>query len=158
MKFFAIFIVLGVGCFIASGLHAEIYSWTDEKGVKHYSHTMPADPALQVSVDPEITENPAEIRQSEMIYKENVETLLEELDKETEVPAVTGSGSRQEPSRQERIQQEMEKLEENLAYLESLPSNAFANSRSRDVIIGKYRYRLQQLKSDPDGYFKQYGF
>ena len=32
MKFFAIFIVLGVGCFIASGLHAEIYSWTDEKG------------------------------------------------------------------------------------------------------------------------------
>jgi hypothetical protein len=52
----------------------------------------------------------------------------------------------------------MEKLEENLVYLESLPSNAFANSRSRDVIIGRYRYRLQQLKSDPDGYFEQYGF
>lgn len=158
MKSVAIFIVLGVGCFIASGLHAEIYSWTDERGVKHYSHTPPADQALQVSADPEIAENPAEIRQQEMIYKENVETLLEELDKETEVPAVTGSGSRPEPSRQERIQREMEKLEENLAYLESLPSNAFANSRSRSVIIGKYRYRLQQLKSDPDGYFEQYGF
>ena len=158
MKFVATFIVLGVGWFIASGLHAEIYSWTDEKGVKHYSHTPPADPALQVRADPEIPENPAEIRQPEMIYEENVETLLEELDKETEAPALTGSGSRQQPSRQERIQQEIIKLEENLAYLESLPSNAFANSRSRSVIIGKYRYRLQQLKSDPDGYFEQYGF
>jgi hypothetical protein len=158
MKFVAIVIVLGLGCFIASGLHAEIYSWTDEKGVKHYSHTPPADLSLQVTTDREIPEKPADIRQPEMIYEENVKTLLEELDKENEASAVTGSGSRQEPSRQERIQNEMKKLEENLAYLENLPSNAFANSRSRDVIIGQYRYRLQQLTSDPDSYFEQYGF
>jgi hypothetical protein len=158
MKFVAIVIVLGLGCFIASGLHAEIYSWTDEKGVKHYSHTPPADQSLPVTTDLEIPENPADIRQPEMIYEENVNTVLEELDRETGASPATGSGSRPEPSRQERIQNEMKKLEENLAYLENLPSNAFANSRSRDVIIGKYRYRLQQLKSDPDSYFEQYGF
>jgi Domain of unknown function (DUF4124) len=158
MKFVAIVIVLGLGCFIASGLHAEIYSWTDEKGVRHYSHIPPADQSLQVKADLEIPENPADIRQPEMIYEENVNTLLEELDRETGASPAAGSSSRQQPSRQERIQNEMKKLEENLAYLESLPPNAFANSRSRDVIIGKYRYRLQQLKSDPDGYFEQYGF
>ena len=56
------------------------------------------------------------------------------------------------------IQIEQEKLEEKLAYLENLPPDAFANSRSRNVIIGKYQYRLQQLLSDPDSYFDKYGF
>jgi hypothetical protein len=159
MKFAAcVTIVFALGCFSASGLQAEIYSWTDEKGVKHYSHTPPADPEFQITTDPEIPGNPADTREPQMIYEENVETLLEQLDRETEASPAKGSSPRQQPSRQERIQNEMQKLEDNLAYLESLPPNAFANSRSRDVIIGKYRYRLQQLKSDPDSYFEQYGF
>ena len=61
-------------------------------------------------------------------------------------------------SRQERIQNEQKILEEKLAYLENLPSDAFANSRSRNVIIGQYQYRLQQLMSDPDNYYDKYGF
>ena len=51
----------------------------------------------------------------------------------------------------------LEKLEEKLEYLENLPPDAFANSRSRNVIIGQYLYRLEQLLSDPDGYFDKYG-
>ena len=158
MKFVAIVIVCGVGCLIASGLHAEIYSWTDEKGVKHYSHTPPADRSLRIKTAPEIPNNPTDTRKIEKINEENVETVLEELDEENNSSAATGRGSRQELSRQQRIQNEKKTLEEKLAYLESLPSDAFANSRSKNVIIGKYRYRLQQLLSNPDGYFDQYGF
>ena len=158
MKFVAIVIVFGVGCLIASGLHAEIYSWTDENGVKHYSHTPPLDRSLRIKTDPEIPNTPTDTRQPEIIYEENVETLLEELYEENKPSAATGRGPRQELSRQQRIDNEKKILEEKLAYLESLPSDSFANSRSRDVIIGQYRYRLQQLMLNPDGYFDQYGF
>jgi len=158
MKFVAIVIALGVTCFITSGPHAEIYSWIDEKGVKHYSHTPPADRSLRIKTASEIPNNPTDARQPELIHEENVETLLEELDQENQPSAATGSGPQQELSRPQRIQNEKKKLEEKLAYLESLPSDAFANSRSRDVIIGQYRYRLQHLMSNPDDYFSQYGF
>jgi hypothetical protein len=158
MKLVAIVIFFGVGCLIASGLNAEIYSWTDEKGVKHYSHTPPADRSLRIETDPEIPSNPTDTRKTEKINEENVETLLEELDEENKSSAATGRGSRQELSRQQRIDNQKKILEEKLAYLESLPPDAFANSRSRDVIIGQYRYRLKQLMSNPEGYFDQYGF
>jgi Domain of unknown function (DUF4124) len=158
MKFITILMVFGIGCLAASGLNAEIYSWIDEQGVKHYSHTPPADQSLRIQTTAEIPNNPADTPQPAIIYKENVETLLEELDQENQPSAATGNGSRPELSRSQRIQNEKKELEEKLAYLESLPANAFANSRSRDVIIGQYRYRLQQLMSNPDDYFYRYGF
>jgi hypothetical protein len=114
MKSITIIIIFGFACLTASGLQAEIYSWTDENGVKHYGNTPPADRAAQIKTAREIP-------------------------------------------RQERIQIEQEKLEEKLAYLENLPPDAFANSRSRNVVIGQYQYRLQQLQSDPDSYFDKYG-
>ena len=158
MKLVAFLMVCSLGCLVASGLHAEIYSWTDEEGVKHYSHTPPPDRSLRVKTAPEIQENSADTRQIEKINEENVEALLEELDEENKPSASTGSGPRPELSHQQRIDNEKKKLEEKLAYLEDLPPDAFANSRSRGVIVGRYRYRLQQLMSNPDDYFKQYGF
>ena len=41
MKSTAIVMVLLIGVLTASGVQAEIYSWTDENGIKHYSHTPP---------------------------------------------------------------------------------------------------------------------
>jgi hypothetical protein len=158
MKFVASVIVFGMGFLIASGLHAEIYSWTDGDGVKHYSHMPPTDRSLQINTAPEIPDNPGDIRQTEITYKENVESVLEQLDEENEPSGAAESQRPPELSRQQRIQNEKKRLEENLAYLESLPADAFANSRSRGVIIGKYRYRLQQLMSNPDNYFYRFGF
>ena len=158
MKLATIVVFFAIGCLIAAGVHAEIYSWTDENGVKHYSHTPPANRSLPIEAEPEISDNPTDIRQTEKINEENVEAVLEELDKENKPPAATASSPPPLLSRQQRIDNEKNVLEDKLAYLESLPSNAYANSRSRDVILGQYRYRLQQLKSDPDDYFDQYGF
>ena len=153
MKFATVVIFCGVGCLIASGLHAEIYSWTDEKGVKHYSHTPPPDRTLRINTAPEIQSNPSDTQKTEKINEENVETLLEELNEENKPSASTGSGARQELSRQQRIDNEKKKLEEKLAYLENLPPDAFVNSRSRNVIIGQYQYKLSQLNSSPAKYF-----
>jgi hypothetical protein len=158
MKPIAIAIILGFVCLTASGLEAEIYSWTDENGVKHYSNTPPPDSATQIKTAQEIPPSPQVSQSRQKIDEENFEAILEEQDKAKKSSTPTHSTTQQKPSRQERIQIEQEKLEEKLAYLENLPPDAFANSRSRNVIIGQYQYRLQQLLSDPDSYFDKYGF
>ena len=158
MKPITIVIIVVFACLTAFGIEAEIYFWTDENGVKHYSNTPPADRAAQVKTAREIRPSQEVFQNKEKIDEENFEAILEEQDKASKSSAPTASTTQQKPSRQERIQIEQEKLEEKLAYLENLPPDAFANSRSRNVVIGQYQYRLQQLQSDPDSYFDKYGF
>jgi len=158
MKPITTVIIVVFACLTAFGIEAEIYSWTDENGVKHYSNTPPADRAAQIKTDREIRPGPEVSQSREKIDEENFEAILEEQDKAGESPAPTASTIQQKPSRQERVQIEQEKLEEKLAYLENLPPEAFSNSRSRNAIIGQYQYRLQELLSDPDSYFEKYGF
>jgi len=158
MKSITIVIIFIFACLTVSGLQAEIYSWTDENGVNHYSNTPPADRTAQIKTAREIPPGPEVSQGRVKIDEENFEAVFEELDKVDPSSAPTHSTTPQEPSRQERIQIEQEKLEEKLAYLENLPPDAFANSRSRNVVIGQYQYRLQQLQSDPDSYFDKYGF
>jgi hypothetical protein len=158
MKPIAIIIIFVFACLTASGLEAEIYSWTDENGVKHYSNTPPPDSATQIKAAREIPPNPQVSQSKEKIDEQNFEAIFEEQDKANKSSAPTRGTTQQKPSRQERIQIEQEKLQEKLAYLENLPPDAFANSRSRNVIIGQYQYRLRQLLSDPDSYFNKYGF
>jgi hypothetical protein len=158
MKPITIVIIVVFACLIAFGIEAEIYSWTDENGVKHYSNTPPADRAAQIKTDREIRPGPEVSQSREKIDEENFEAILEEQDKARKSSAPAASATQQKPSRQERVQIEQEKLEEKLAYLENLPPEAFSNSRSRNAIIGQYQYRLQELLSDPDSYFEKYGF
>ena len=158
MKPITMVIVFGFACLIASGLEAEIYIWTDENGVQHYSNTPTADRTVRIKTTQEIRSNPEASQSREKLDEQNFEAILDEQDRADTSSAPSQSAIKQKPSRQERIQIEQEKLEEKLAYLENLPADAFANSRSRNVIIGRYRYRLEQLLSDPDGYFDTYGF
>ena len=165
MKSSAIVIAFLFAVLFASGIQAEIYSWTDENGIKHYSHTPPPEGTAQVKTSQEISPGPAATSSSPQaaqadikIGQENIETIIDGLDRETETAAPKPHSGNQNLTRQERIQNEQKILEEKLAYLESLPGEAFANSRSRGVIIGQYQYRLQQLHSDPDSYFDKYGF
>jgi hypothetical protein len=134
MKSIAIVIIFGFACLTASGLQAEIYSWTDENGVRHYSNLPPADRAAQIKTAREIRPGPEVSQSRAKIDEENFETVFEALDKVNPSSAPTSSTTPQKPSRQERIQIEQEKLEEKLAYLENLPPDAFANSRSRNVV------------------------
>ena len=41
MTVLKIFLCITVGCFVASSLYADIYEWTDEDGVKHYTNYAP---------------------------------------------------------------------------------------------------------------------
>jgi hypothetical protein len=158
MKSIAMVIVFIFAGLTASGVQAEIYSWTDENGVKHYSHTPPPDRSVPMETAPEIKSTPATDQEIEKINEENIDAILEALDKEEQVFASKQAETQKRSSRQERIAAEREKLEEKIAWVEQLPPKAFTNSRSKQAIIGRYRYRMDQLDSNPDEYFNNYGY
>ena len=165
MKSIAFVIILMMSALLSSGLQAEIYSWTDENGVKHYSHTPPPERSVPVETAPEIQSDPNALQKQEKINEKNVEAILKELEKENNEQAQAQAGTpskaaatKKPPTRQERLVAEAEKLQEKIAWLEQLPPEAYTNSRSKQAIIGRYQYRLQQLQSDPDAYFKEYGY
>ena len=156
MKSIAMVMVFIFAGLTASGVQAEIYSWTDENGVKHYSHTPPPDRSVSVKTAPEIQTDPTTDQKIDKINEENIDAILEELEKE-QASTPKPVKAKKPPSRQERIAAEKEKLEEKIAWLEQLPPEAYTNTRSKQAIIGRYRYRMQQLESNPDEYFKNYG-
>ncbi len=158
MKSIAMIMVFFFVGLTASGVQAEIYSWTDENGVKHYSHTPPPDRSVPVKAAPEIQTDPTADQKIEKINEENIDAILEELEKEEQASAPKPAKTHKQPSRQERIAAEKEKLAEKIAWLEQLPPEAYTNTRSKQAIIGRYRYRKQQLESNPDEYFKNYGY
>lgn len=149
-----VFIFIGLA---TSGVRAEIYSWTDENGVKHYSHTPPSDQSVPINTAPEIQSESTTDQEIEKLNEENIDAILEALEKEEQASAPKPAKIQKPPSRQDRIAAEKEKLEEKIAWLEQLPPEAYANTRSKQAIIGRYRYRMEQLESNPDEYFKNYG-
>lgn len=157
MRSIAIFIIFVSVCLSASGLQAEIYFWTDENGVKHYSQTPPVDRAVHIKAVPEIQSSTASDQKTEKINEENIKAILEAFDKTGRPFSPKPVKTKKPLSRQERIQAEKERLEDKILYIEGLPSRAFANSRSRQAIIGRYQYRMQQLLSNPDKYFETDG-
>ena len=142
----------------AYGVQAEIYSWTDENGVKHYSHTPPTEGTSPVKTATEIKSDPSAYAIQEVINETNLEAVIKQLDQSDPDAAPKAAPAKKPPSRKERVAAEAEKLQEKIAWLEQLPPEAYANMRSKQAIIGRYRYRLTQLQSDPDAYFKEYGY
>ncbi|MGD8757020.1 MAG: hypothetical protein PVF98_15215, partial [Desulfobacterales bacterium] len=59
------------------------------------------------------------------------------------------------PTQQERVTAEKKRLEEKIAELEEKPLDYFGSQKNKRVRIGYYRYRLEELMSDPDKYFNQ---
>jgi hypothetical protein len=158
MKTIAVVIIFMMSALIGSSGQAEIYSWTDENGVKHYSHTPPTEGTSPVKTATEIKSDPSAYAIQEVINETNLEAVIKQLDQSDPDAAPKAAPAKKPPSRKERVAAEAEKLQEKIAWLEQLPPEAYANMRSKQAIIGRYRYRLTQLQSDPDAYFKEYGY
>lgn len=157
MKSIATVILLLFGAMLVSAAQAEVYSWTDEKGVRHYSHTPPPERSISVESAPEIQPDPTAAQRQEKINEANVEEILKSLEQENAASPRKAAATKKPPTRQQRIAAEVKKLQEKIAWLEQLPPQAYTNTRSKQAIIGRYQYRLTRLQSDPDAYFKKYG-
>ena len=139
----------------------EVYSWTDENGVKHFSDTPPpetkgAKPVFKEfkydeAADRQRTESDEKAIQQDIteINQEYAEAEQKKRQEEEEAEADTP------PSMEERIEDEKTKLNLKIAELESLPLDHFGSQDNKRRSIGYYKYRLADLEKDPEKYFRE---
>ena len=162
MKFLNILIICVITFFCVATLNAEIFIWTDEKGVKHYSDHPPENGKnYKVQTEPQTNQQDEEADQNQTeAAQEQIQDFIKEADenyekqqREEKLQAEEAEINRP-PTQEEKIAAEKEKLEQKISELEEQPLEYFGSQRNKLVRIGFYRYRLEALLEDPDKYFK----
>jgi len=141
--------------------NADIYSWTDEKGIKHFGNQPPENAVdLKVVFKEKPYDAAADQKRHDTQNKELTE-LVKELEEDEGRQAAEERRKAQKaernrkPTQQERVQAEKERLEVKIADLEEKPLDYFGSQKNKRVRLGYYRYRLETLMQDPDKYFNQ---
>lgn len=152
-----LFAIIGI-----SAASADIYTWTDANGIRHYSDRPPENVNDAVVVFPEYPyDEMADQKQFEM-EQEEWNTLIDDIeaedrnDREAERKRAEAEEAQKEraPTQQEIVDAEQQRLEQKIAELESQPLEFFGSQKNKRVRIGYYRYRLEALLQNPDEYFK----
>ena len=162
MKLLNVLIIFVLTFFCVSNLNADVYVWTDEKGVKHYSDHAPEnvdDYEIQQGSQPNQNDEETNSEQTDAEQK-NVQEFIKDADEnyenqqQEEKLKAEEEQKNQPPTQEEKIAAEKEKLEMKIAELEEQPLEYFGSQRNKIARIGFYRYRLEALLEDPDKYFK----
>jgi len=163
MKFFNILILSALTLLCVSTLNAEIYTWTDENGVKHYSDTPPENEEnYEVHTESKIFkyDEEADKKRTEEDQKQ-IQSLIKEEDEndekqqqEKKLKAEEAKKNRP-PTQEEKIAAEKEKLEKKISFLERQPFEYFGNELNRHRYIEHYRSRLKTLLKNPNKYFNE---
>jgi hypothetical protein len=130
-------------------LNADIYSWTDEKGVKHFGNQPPDDAADLKVVFKEKPYDAAADQQRIDIEQREWNQLIKDLEEQEQQQAADEKRRAAEAARTRN------RLEAKIAELEEKPLDYFGSQKNKRVRIGYYRYRLETLLQDPDKYFNQ---
>jgi hypothetical protein len=163
MKFFNILIIFALTFWCVSALNSEIYTWTDEEGVKHYSDTPPENEE-NYEVDTESKtytyDEEADRKRTEADQKK-IRNLLKEDDEndkkqrqEKKLKAQEAERNRL-PTQEEKIATEKDKLEEKISFLEGQPFEYFGNELNKHRYVEHYRSRLKMLEQNPNKYFSK---
>jgi hypothetical protein len=141
--------------------NADIYTWTDENGVKHFGNQPPENATdARVVFKEEPYDAAADQQRTEDQNKELTE-IIRDLEQEEQRQAAEArkraaeAEKNRKPTREEQIAAEQQRLEDKIAELEEKPLDYFGSQKNKRVRIGYYRYRLEALMSDPDKYFNQ---
>ena len=158
MKLLNILTISVLTFFCVSTLAAEIYIWTDEKGVKHYSDHPPENAEsydVQTETQTYQHDEEADKQRTETEQKQLQDAIKEENENDEKQQQEAAEAERNRPpTQEEKIAAEKDKLENKIAWLEEQPLEYFGSQRNKIARIGFYRYRLEALLEDPDKYFK----
>ena len=141
-----------------SQLNANIYSWTDAKGIKHFSNVPPPpsiDAAIgvrqEIAYDRDADEARWDLDQKDW---EALKQELQEAEKRTIEKNYGGKNKKDRKSLAEKIQKEKFRLELEVSRLEKMPATSFAkNLDGKRAAIAFYQSRLKELETDPQRYF-----
>jgi chromosome segregation ATPase len=161
MKSFAILFILVLTIIWAPAVNAEVYTWVDENGVRHYGDSPPEDAEDAKAVFPEYQYDESQDQQRTEQDQQELNSLIREIDSENARDQAEAQKKAQEaennrePDQQELIAAEKERLEKKIAFLEQQPLEHFGSQKNKTVRIGYYRYQLQDLMENPEKYFSQ---
>ena len=161
MKLLNIFIILMLTISGVSIVNAEVYTWIDENGVRHYSDSPPEDAQDAKVMFPEIPYDEAADKNRSKQDKQKLNLLIKEIEADNARNQAEArkkaqqAKQNQKPTRDELIAAEKERLEKEIAYLEEQPLEYFGSQKNKRVRIGYYHYRIRDLMQDPDKYFNQ---
>ena len=162
MNHLNILIIAVLTFFCTSSLNAEIYIWTDEKGVKHYSDHPPENVEnYEVQSAPQTKQQNVEVsNEQHEVEQEDIQEFIKDADenfekqqREEKLNAEEAEKNRP-PTMEEKVAAEKVLLEMKIAELEEQPLEYFGSQRNKIARIGFYRYRLEALLEDPEKYFK----
>ncbi len=156
----SILFLLGILLWVPA-LNADVYTWTDENGVKHFG-TQPPENATDARVvfEEEAHNAAADQKRTEAQEKELTD-IIRDLERDEQREASEARQKKIEaeknrkPTQQERVAAEKQRLEKKIAMLEAKPLDFFGSQKNKRVRIGYYRYRLETLMSDPEKYFSE---
>jgi len=155
----SIAVAVGILVLHSGQLKAEIYTWTDENGVKHYSNHPPSDAENAVVTFKEYQYDPATDQQRFEVEQQQWDSLINQIEADDREAAEEAQRRREaarknrQPTLEERAAAEKERLLKQIAELEQKPLDYFGSQDNKRIRLGYYRYRLEALTSDPAGYF-----
>lgn len=161
MKLFNILIILILTTFGVSVVDADVYTWVDENGVRHYSDSPPEDAEDAKVMFPEYQYDESADKNRSKQDKQQLNSLIKQIeadnarDQQEARKKAQAAQRKQKPTREELIAAEKERLEKKIAFLEEQPLEYFGSQRNKIVRIGYYQYRIQDLMQDPEKYFNQ---
>ena len=119
MTVLKIFLCITASCFVASSLYADIYEWTDNDGVKHYTNYAPPPEAkIIMKTEEQPYDEAADRARLEAEREEQLElTRLELADREAEL-------ERREAQTEQRLAEAGRQAEETLREAEKLLNEA----------------------------------
>ncbi|UCF89885.1 MAG: DUF4124 domain-containing protein [Desulfobacterales bacterium] len=151
-------IIVLVGLWITN-LNADIYTWTDKNGVKHFSNQPPANAGDATVIFREYQFDAAAHEKRVELEQQEWQTLIQDIEREEKRAQEEARRKAEEarknqpPTRDELISSEKDRLEKKIAELEDKPLDYFGSFKNKRVRLGYYRYRLQTLMESPDDYF-----
>jgi chromosome segregation ATPase len=161
MKYIAVIFLLMVTLLWVPASVADIYTWTDENGVKHFGNQPPAGATDAKVIFKEESHDAAADQKREATENKEINELIRELEQEEKREAAEArkkaaeAEKNRKPTREERIAAEKQRLEEKIAELEEKPLDYFGSQKNKRVRIGYYRYRLETLMNNPQQYFNE---
>ena len=153
-------LLLGILLWVPA-INADVYTWTDENGVKHFGTQPPEDATDARVVFKEEPHNAAADQKRTETQNKELTELIRELEKEEAEQAAEArqkeakAEQNRQPTQQERVAAEKRRLQKKIADLEEKPLDFFGSQKNKRVRIGYYRYRLETLMSDPEKYFSE---
>jgi len=156
----ALFLLMGILLWVPAS-NADIYSWTDESGVKHFGNQPPENAANLKIIFKEEPHDAAVDQQRTGTENKELTDLIRDLEEEEQQQAAEDrkkaaeAAQNTKPTQEEKVAAERERLETKIAELEEKPLEYFGSQKNKRVRIGYYRYRLEDLNTDPDKYFSQ---